>query len=605
MRVIPPELLSYIFTLVVENNSFGRLSPHPKQVGSFSLTRVCSQWREVALYTSEIWARLCIQHDFSPLADKHKETDIKRLRSCIVRAKSSPLFVEVVFEKKYDVRPEDLPNHTASTLLKELVKASNWGGLHIEFASSEYNFPEDAEDIFPLIFEMMDDSNLESLRSLEIHFEKVHDMGLSLRKWRGETTKFPNLRTLILHHNPQSTMIDEIISFGAVHSIFPYSQLTHVHVHLPCFGETLEVLRLCSQSVRSVHIELFTYHENPSPEVSLPPISFPFLASLVVNGTLARYIRKLLDAFELAPSLKSLSLSCMGYPDIDDQNSSALSSLSKAMRDFLARSGVEATLKKLRLSIIGVLDSTFPGSLLDILAVTTGVEELMISVAEHGSFVEDYWHPYTQLRAVDFLRVLARDDQVLPKLKNLHIIHLDHLRPEETKGSYVGDYYDEDEEDSNDTDPNGEKPVEGGHIEDKSAEDDHNFEHQRLNKDVCENGDRGEDNSEPPDSKQPLHQQQHEWVNEFESAVESRFTKGLRTVILELESVRGDSDKSDMGLDLERLTRLRELGLEIQVLRTRYGRIHHEVLGHGLGGRSCLNFHNDLWMRTPKDRIRN
>ncbi|KAG7098120.1 hypothetical protein E1B28_000092 [Marasmius oreades] len=491
MRELPPEVLSLIFTLVVERNCFGRPELcDSQQIGASFLFQICSRWRAVALDTPEIWAHTCIIHDFEfPLAHVTTEVELERLKLCIRRAKSFPAYVEIILKDTGVTFEGTYLTGGHIILLRELMNGLNWESLIIRMKRVQ-------PDVCGFVIGMIEDSISESLRRLELRFDYIQgiqSMESFLQTWAGAAT-FPNLRTLRLQDTPWFPYPQ---SFGTINdSIFPYSQLTDIHLELiRSPEEMLEVLRLCGRRVRSVNIDS------------------------------SRHALELISALT-TPSLRDLSLSCRlcGVGECFMATHSSLSSLLRALTDFLERSGVSTTLRKLHLAIQGV-DSSFLGALMGVLEVATGLEELLVNVSEHGKYNDG--QRYFQLRAVDFLKALASDDDILlPKLKHLHIHHIDHF-----------------------------------------------------------------------DSGSPDQPQDRAWVNELEKMVELRSRHELQSVILEVERV-SDDDKSDMGLNLERLKQLeKERGLVMRIVKTCGGKIYHEILGHGRA-QSTLDHHR-LWLRTP------
>ncbi|KAF9263786.1 hypothetical protein L218DRAFT_944247 [Marasmius fiardii PR-910] len=201
MHEIPPEILSYIFKHVVENNCFGRLnSRYSQQIGAFFLTKICSRWRAVALDTPGIWAHVCIRQVLGSPFDMRTEElklELERLRLCIERARSFPLSLEVLVEEERPSIDYRNSKEGLTALLKEVTRKSDseWGSLTVRMKRVQTNV---CEDVFKM---MKNDGNLEPLRRLEIHFDIIQNMESSLQAFQGAAT-FPNLRTLCLEHRP-------------------------------------------------------------------------------------------------------------------------------------------------------------------------------------------------------------------------------------------------------------------------------------------------------------------------------------------------------------------------------------------------------------------
>ncbi|KAF9263846.1 hypothetical protein L218DRAFT_987447 [Marasmius fiardii PR-910] len=397
---LPPEILSHVFTFTVENNYFGHwLESTPPRFGAFHLAKVCSRWRNVAVNTPEIWARIWIGHDFSLGSSPVTAEQQDRLRRCLGRAKSFPLSVEIILRDTLSVGALNMKRFT---LLRVLMESLGWATLTLHFRGL-------LQDVCRAMLGELRKS-LESLRRLEIYIEGRGDMGV-LQLWQGET-EFPNLHTLHLHHD---TLQVEMPSFGINGmidaTIFPYSRLNHLTLNLNrTHEETLQVLQSCQKHIQSLQINLFSIGHDMTSS-STPPLTFVSLQTLIVHSPHSPsriHNPNILDALR-TPSLESLTLSNF------TRDQKARISLTQTLASLLERSGVLSSLRELRFSAYAI-DTSHPGALIDILDITTGLEKVHFRVSGGTENVDDNYGLFGALRGLT-------GTSLLPNLKHLHILY--------------------------------------------------------------------------------------------------------------------------------------------------------------------------------------
>ncbi|KAF9263847.1 hypothetical protein L218DRAFT_958979 [Marasmius fiardii PR-910] len=400
---IPPEILSLVFNFTVENNCFGQIKGSCRQVGASLLTGVCSKWRDVAMNTPEIWARIWIQHDLS--VDRITVEEQERLKKYLGRAKSFPLSVEIILKDTLLVGASASTRMERFTLLKVLTESSGWATLTLRLRHL-------LQDVCRSILGKLRE-NLESLRRLEIYIEASRDIS-ELQLWQGET-KFPNLHTLHLHHETYELTTPTLGIDGTIDAIiFPYSQLNHLSLDLNRnHEETLQVLQSCQKHLRSLQINLFSTEDNMTFN-SVPPLNFISLQTLTIDSLSScsrfrLFSPNILNAMR-TPSLESLTLS--HYITCQE----ALFSLSQTLVSLLERSGVSGSLRELRFSNHATSRISYPGPLLDLLDITTGLENFQLRVSGGMENVNDRYGPLGALRRLT-------GTPLLPRLKHLHILY--------------------------------------------------------------------------------------------------------------------------------------------------------------------------------------
>ncbi|KAG7094603.1 hypothetical protein E1B28_005427 [Marasmius oreades] len=470
---------------------------------------ICSNWRTTALNTPEIWARIRIREDFS-LERYNPARELRGLKLCVERASWCPLSVELTLDQTaLSTRDWDLTwEHT--TLFEFLTEHSVWSSLVIHIRGFR---PE----VHRTIFEMLK-GNLRSLVRLGVHLIETEDMEI-LRTWKG-TNAFPNLRALELSHahaqNPEERLIyydPSARAFTTIDtSIFPYQRLTHISLDLfRRVEDALQVLQLC-KSLQSVHIHCSFYFQESSAPLALSqnsPISLPYLDTLAIyaypkwrdrrRGMLS--LPYLVGSLTV-PSLKSLSLSW--DIDISDEEEPLICA---AINDLFIRSGVSTSLRKLGLSISGISTSA-PTVWGDLLEEMTGLEELHIKLTEHDVATK------ANTSESVFLQQLLQETEpgsdappmpyFLPDLKYLQIRYVRWTLRDRHRTSWPG----------------------------------------------CINVLQG-----ILDEGRSSHLVA--WLTEFESMVDWRNTRGLKSVLLEIEGNGLDTDLERSGC-LERLKRMQE-----------------------------------------------
>ncbi|KAL1744055.1 hypothetical protein HDZ31DRAFT_22030, partial [Schizophyllum fasciatum] len=143
VRILPTEVLSYIFELCMENTPS---KPNATQA-PLLLCRICSRWREVALGTPALWCNLHISvaallRDTPEDADRFYSSRVKIAEAWLGRARTMPLSLTLAIsikERRFFSRPRyrDFPPFPIADFFRP--HAQTIRSLNLELPKSQYS----------------------------------------------------------------------------------------------------------------------------------------------------------------------------------------------------------------------------------------------------------------------------------------------------------------------------------------------------------------------------------------------------------------------------------------------------------------------------------
>ncbi|KAK7439794.1 hypothetical protein VKT23_017369 [Stygiomarasmius scandens] len=352
IRRLPPELLSFIFSLVCEGgNIFGmefgssasatgwHWNPSPKSLPALTLSSVCHGWRELTFLTQKIWSHvsLDLSDNLPVLTLRGSQSKLwiwgtKKARSTLLlylgRSSQSPLKIKLTLNS-----PKDCLTEGSRGIINYLVQQSHrWQAISLHISKRGFLLNKDLQPLFPTV------THLPMLESFEI---KCHrDGGLDL----GEAPKlFDIIRNVPRLKHLQLSWIDQSLppSLGFI----PWNQLVSLQLDTCRCTEGLRLLSFCSNLVH-VTIDFGIYIDS---EV-LTSSTLPKLESMWIKISFdTEEVIQSICSYLTLPSLASLTLEGSSGYETEDTVVWPIRSLA----DFFSRS--KCTITSLRLKALSMM----------------------------------------------------------------------------------------------------------------------------------------------------------------------------------------------------------------------------------------------------------
>jgi len=224
IRLLPPEILSHILLLCCEMNIF---DPANKvDLPAFTLSAVCSYWRNIAIATPRLWATLMIPFHTLMLRNPSIEPNnlwliplmVPAIQLCLQRSAEAPLTLELSAFTLDDFDDYD-------GIMRELVRQSHrWYHVKVDIQDSPFlNSP--GHDLISLV------TSAPCLEILELEQDNEEDFTAALHACNFA----PRLHTLSLtSFCPPST------------APLPWTQITTLNLDCINHVEVLKLLQICS-----------------------------------------------------------------------------------------------------------------------------------------------------------------------------------------------------------------------------------------------------------------------------------------------------------------------------------------------------------------------
>ncbi|KAF9254769.1 hypothetical protein L218DRAFT_951301 [Marasmius fiardii PR-910] len=263
IRKLPPEILAYILELAVDTNSVVSNLTIARPVSAFLLSNVCSQWREVALRSPRIWAKVSIHFPHHPITNSSYQKAMMFLTTVIKRSRAVP------FSVKIGLDCFNCPEKRASvqfTSLVEMLLAHPWRSAVVRYRGS----PTAGGQTIGISSGRLRLALMERLSSVEmLEFEDI-TTGQPIANSHGPPSphdhpffdpsmqdnpiiSFSNLRTLLLplYHRPFSTFPTTLRQ----RILGPHLTTLRICVGTD-YKETLETLHHCAASLVSLSLHV-------------------------------------------------------------------------------------------------------------------------------------------------------------------------------------------------------------------------------------------------------------------------------------------------------------------------------------------------------------
>jgi len=271
VRRLPPELISYIFSIGRDDNaSIAYLR---------TISSVCSFWRNIAISTPDLWSTITYNPSRDILLFPRRKRDTiesnarricERLEIFLARSCAAPIYVNITIL---------LQNPKQTRRIRDIIIPHLW---RCHSFTIWYDDPIVRTAFFPL------PGRLGRLKKLKLHLPRP-DLG--------PTTMFtkdaaPPLRSLTLGPTSLPLSMDFV----------PANTLTHLHLPVPEYNATIILfLRQCNMVET---LELAVWPASGLLPGNFIPISMPSLRCLYVPGTLALEFQ----AFLFTPNVVELYL---------------------------------------------------------------------------------------------------------------------------------------------------------------------------------------------------------------------------------------------------------------------------------------------------------
>ncbi|ESK92653.1 hypothetical protein Moror_16029 [Moniliophthora roreri MCA 2997] len=442
IRMLPPEILSVIFSHVEEMNQLSTTenSHSPaSEVGS-----VCAHWRMVSLATPRLWAGISLTIDFD---HKHAPIILERLKLYLLRSHPARLFLDLNFggsvgkhtkegilllqtllehaDRWHDLKliVADMPNYATSWVLEQLKwKLSSLRNLHIELRRGDYerewNHLDTLESACP---------NIEKLViPCSLYFPKAHIVDTRFH--------FNKITHLTLDHNLETVLValERCPQLVSAHLILPPSQWSYTNWRrLDSDSDSgSEASFFHRNRRRSTNAEGQTQSGKPPKQPKSPPepLQLNSLTKLIIeiDGVSNmestkypfRHAAKALNAIT-TPSLASFSLiSDATHLQRVSRGDTLNSNLVSVIERLMARSGCAGRMRTFRVERLPFSDT----QLVTLLKLMEGLTELGIREAEgpkKNSWDNRWGEPENETVTKAFLREMTISHNVQETLKEI------------------------------------------------------------------------------------------------------------------------------------------------------------------------------------------
>ncbi|KAJ7264900.1 hypothetical protein B0H12DRAFT_1230548 [Mycena haematopus] len=270
IHTLPVELLAEIFELTIRDDN------HIEDV--FRASQVCSDWRQVAHSTPQLWTRP-IQIDLRSRSVEEEQVYTDGLKAWLVR--SAPLTIPVSLVLGHRRRDR--------RILDELLRtASRWRSFHSPgFAS-------------PSLINHLAECKLESLEELTLGSFTGNVDPTALPSF----TTVPQLRTLKIH-----------FSSNALPILMPWAQLTHLTLGADFPNLALDVLAQCPNLIKAV-VSIMGWDVLPEARQDILALSHLRALSLSIFGLDSRHSISFLDSL----ATPALERRCLDFGSMNDGN---------------------------------------------------------------------------------------------------------------------------------------------------------------------------------------------------------------------------------------------------------------------------------------------